>query len=225
MVGILPMAVVALLSTAPAGTAAMFDFNFNFNSMPLEHVDWDEVDRVAKAKTEHQEALQNANQFYQWDLNKILESKEKELRSVNALLTRNKEDFRKVREQDDQDGRFTKTKVEKIFKVPLYRYEPNRNLFHLSKFLFDTLENSTTDKNEKIEKVKSMIDDIKGSLIYIRDLCERKYKKRLENGWDRKPTFFEVFVYLYHVDIRLAVARHNKEWDKYKEILEEVKNI
>lgn len=220
MVGFLPIAVMLMLSGAPT-TEAMFDlsssFNLNFN---LEN-----FEKHLAEKKRHREALDKANVFSDEVDKYFRECVEKDLRSANAMLIRYKEDFRKVREQDDQDGRYTKTKVKKLFnQMHLYKYEPTRDYMDLAKFVWNEFHDHTESLEEKYIMVHSTIEQIKENLTYLKNLSNRLNKYHEEKKSGRTISLWDIFVYLYNVDIRLAVAKHNQEWDKYKAILEEVES-
>ena len=169
------------------------------------------VKQLEDEKREKQRRLDESNVFTDDDRNQIIDEKIQDLKSINAILIRFKEDFRKVREQDDQDGRYTKTKVDKIFKTELWQYIPNKDFRVLVNKLHRDFHYSEIPRSQKLSELRTKITNLKKQLIYLRDFCTRKEK----SPW-------QVFVYLYHTDIRLAVHKHNKDWEEYVQVLKEL---
>lgn len=169
------------------------------------------IRELEEIEREKQRKLSESNIISGDDYNKILEEKIKDLKSINAILIRFKEDFRKVREQNDQDGRFTKDKVNEIFKTNIWKYVPNKDLKDLVLHLHRDFHSADISRSEKLSQLRNKITVLKNQLIYLRDLCTRK-----------ESTPWKVFVYLYHTDIRLAVHKGNREWDEYVQVLKEL---
>jgi hypothetical protein len=143
--------------------------------------------------------LDEANHFTDADINRIFSEKGSDLRSIKAILTRYRDDFSQVRDRNDQDGDLTKAKVREIFKTELYQYYPNsRDLRPLLDHLIRDQHDTSTNKEHKILYLLDKITNIKKSLIYMRDLSIK-----------RGVTPFQVFVYLYHVDIQLAIHKYH----------------
>lgn len=166
---------------------------------------------LAAEEQEKQRKIALSNIISGDDYNQILKEKIKDLKSINAILIRFKEDFRKVREQNDQDGRFTKDKVNEIFKTNIWKYVPNKDLKDLVLHLHRDFHSADISRSEKLSQLRNKITVLKNQLIYLRDLCTRK-----------ECTPWKVFVYLYHTDIRLAVHKNNREWEEYVQVLKEL---
>lgn len=187
--------------------------DINIPSPDFKHMEeW--VEQIEKLEEEKRCRLEESNRFSYDDLNHVIDEKFKDLKTTNAILLRFKEDFRKVRDQDDQNGRYTKTKVSKIFKTDLYRYEYSKELKYLINHLWHDLEQTDISHDEKIFHLKNKITILKDQLVYLRDICIRK-----------NVSPWRVFIYLYHTDIRLAVHKHNRDWDDYKKVLEELDSL
>lgn len=168
--------------------------------------------KIKELQAEEKRKLDETNVLDWSDISLILDEKTKDLKVINAILMRYKEDFRKVREQNDQDGQYTKVKVLEIFKNNIWQYKPSKYLSDLIRHLHsDYHEVRGMSRDEKIFHLKNKITQLKDQMIYLRDLCIR-----------RKVTPWDVFVYLYHTDIRLAVHKHNQEYEKYRQVLEEL---
>lgn len=197
--------IVVLLFLTSQQTEAFFGGSFAPDLRGLGEV----LEKIEKYEEQRRKELDDANHFSDEDYNRILNNKKSELRSANAILTRYKDDFAQVRDRDDQDGRYTKHKVREIFKSEIYRYHPTRDLKPLVEYLFSDLRDSTTNKEEKLSHLENKITNLNKALIYMRNLVLKK-----------GDTPFRIFVYLYHVDIALAIHKSQCEVSKMRDSCE-----
>lgn len=162
--------------------------------------------REEDERNERNRRLEASNHFTREDYEAVLRDKLSDLKAVNAMLFKYKDDFRQVRERQDQDGDYTRHKVKQIFNSEIFRYTPIRDLYPLVWGLFQDLKGSDISKEEKLFHLRNKITIMKHDLIYARNIAIHK-----------NVSLFRIFVYLYHLDIRIALARHNCEYQRTNE--------
>lgn len=217
MVGILPLAIALMFGSYIDDTEAM-DFHINLNLDTINHEEVNrQIEERHRQEQEHQRALEAANHLTEDDYNRVINNRRSDLMSINSIFKKQKPSFDKMRTGDhnDQWVRFGKTKVDQLFGVNLYAYEHNRNLRHLVSHIFNSIRNTSTNKEEKLNRLEHKIGSIKNTMVYFRDLCERKCKNP-EDG----EGFIAAFNLLYHFDIQLAIHKKHRDWENYKAFLE-----
>lgn len=160
------------------------------------------------AKKARERRIEESNVFTDRDYNQILAEKTRDLKSINAILIRFKEDFRKVREENSPRAQHAKEQITQIFKTDLWKYFPDKNLNFFINHLHRDYRSSDISKSEKLSQLKNKITNIKKQLIFLRDYCAKK-----------KETPFQVFLFLWAADFALAVHKYNKDWDAYAKVL------
>lgn len=151
-----------------------------------------------------------SNKLYFVDKYQIREEKKSDLRSINAILKRYKNDFLKIRNCSscslNQDLKY---KIFKIFKSNLvWEYTPTNDLMDLIVYLHKDLHSLEMSQDEKISLLKNRITEIKKKLIWMRNYCIKK-----------KETPPELFSYLMWLDIALEKHKYEKNWEKYNMVL------
>ncbi len=164
-----------------------------------------------KQEQEKRKRLEESNTFTDDDYNDILKEKIGDLKSINAILTRYKDSFRRLREDNSQGVDRVRDKTLKILKTRIWEYIPNKNLRDLVNHLHHDYAQSDIPKHEKLFHLRNKITILKKHLVFLRDYCMKK-----------NETPIEVFNFLWWVDFALAMHKYSKDWDKYNMVLKEL---
>lgn len=164
-----------------------------------------------KQEQEKRRRLEESNIFTDDDYNDILDEKIGDLKSINAILTRYKEDFRRLREDKAQGVDYVRDKTLEILNTRIWEYVPNKNLRVLVNHLHHDYAQSDFPKHEKLFHLRNKITILKKHLVFLRDYCAKK-----------NETPIEVFNFLWWADFALAMHKSSKDWDKYNMVLREL---
>lgn len=228
MIAALPIIASMLLTNIQPAESYGFSGSFTPPSFNFDH---EKIKQEQEKKEKHRRMMEDANRTPSDDeiayTVKLFDDK---LKAITAYLIRYEKDFKRcVDEGDTQDGRETRRKLKKMFESEIYNHRVHydrKNKQHLKdlyRFIWHSYDNEIPNRQSRITASYRTIKLIYEKLKYLDELLERVNARKIHSRYLK--TMFDVFVYFYHLDIRLAVAKHNEDWDEYNAILKEADSL